>query len=162
MTARPPLRVLALCLGNICRSPLAEVLLARELEAAGVPALVDSAGTGDWHVGHPADPRSREVARRHGLTLAGRARQLTASDFSTQDVILGMDAQNVAEARRLAPPGARAQILLMRDFDPQAPDADVPDPYYGGPDGFEEVYAMLERSARSFAAQMALRPDGAE
>ncbi|WP_309571997.1 low molecular weight protein-tyrosine-phosphatase [Deinococcus sp.] len=155
----PPLRVLALCLGNICRSPLAEALLRRELDAAGVRTVVESAGTGDWHVGRPADPRSREVARRHGLTLGGRARQLTTEDFYTQDVILAMDAQNAAEARRRLPPGARAQVVLMRDFDPESPGADVPDPYYGSPDGFEDVYVMLERSARAFAARVAQRPE---
>ncbi|GHF40860.1 protein-tyrosine phosphatase [Deinococcus metalli] len=154
-----PLRVLALCLGNICRSPLAEALLRRELDAAGVGAVVDSAGTGEWHVGRPADPRSREVARRHGLTLDGRARQLSTADFHTQDVILAMDAQNAADARHQSPPGARARVVLIRDFDAEAPGADVPDPYYGGPDGFEDVYAMLERSARAFAAHAARPPE---
>ncbi|CAM3513756.1 low molecular weight protein-tyrosine-phosphatase [Deinococcus frigens] len=154
----PPLRVLALCLGNICRSPLAEALLRRELEAAGVRATVDSAGTGDWHVGRPADPRSAEVARTHGLVLNGRARQLTAQDFTDFDVIVAMDAQNLHDARQLAPVDARASLHLMREWDAQAPGADVPDPYYGGSDsdglgGFETVYAMLERSAQAFAAQ---------
>ncbi|RJF72676.1 low molecular weight phosphotyrosine protein phosphatase [Deinococcus cavernae] len=153
MPSDRPLRVLALCLGNICRSPVAEELLRQELQKAGVGAVVDSAGTGDWHVGRPADSRSREVARRHGLELGGRARQLSAADFYEQDVILAMDAQNLAEARRLAPPNAEAKVQLMRDYDPEAPGEDVPDPYYGGPDGFENMYAMLERSAREFARQ---------
>ena len=153
MTNERPLRVLALCLGNICRSPVAEELLRQELAKAGVKAKVDSAGTGDWHVGRPADPRSREVARQHGLELGGRARQLSPADFYEQDVILAMDAQNLADARRLSPPNAEAKVQLMRDFDPEAPGQAVPDPYYGGPDGFEIMYLMLERSAREFARQ---------
>lgn len=153
MTTDRPLRVLALCLGNICRSPVAEELLRLELEKAGVKAVVDSAGTGDWHVGRPADPRSREVARRHGLDLGGRARQLSAADFYEQDVILAMDSQNLADARRMAPPNAEAKVQLMREFDPEAPGQDVPDPYYGGPDGFDDMFTMLERSAREFARQ---------
>lgn len=150
LSARP-LRVMALCLGNICRSPVAEALLRRELAAAGVEATVVSAGTGDWHVGRPADPRSQTVAAAHGLELGGRARQLGPADFSGQDVILAMDANNAEDARRLAPPGAQARILLMRDFDPQGRGEDVPDPYYGGARGFEDLYEMLERSARAFA-----------
>lgn len=153
MTADRPLRVLALCLGNICRSPVAEELLRQELNKAGVQAVVDSAGTGDWHVGRAADPRSQEVARKHGLKLSGRARQLWAADFYEQDIILAMDAQNLTDARRIAPPNAEAKVMLMRDFDPEAKGADVPDPYYGGPDGFEQMFTMLERSARTFAQQ---------
>lgn len=148
------LHVLTLCLGNICRSPVAEALVRRELAAAGVQAVVDSAGTGDWHVGKPADPRSREVARKHGLELGGRARQLSLADFYEQDIILAMDAQNLADARRLLPPNSQARVELMRDYDPEAPGADVPDPYYGGPEGFDHMYEMLERSAREFARQI--------
>lgn len=115
--------------------------------------MVDSAGTGRWHAGQPADPRSREVGRRHGLDLGGRARELHLSDFYEQDLILAMDTMNLSDGRRLSPPNAEARTCLIRDFDPQAPGAEVPDPDSAGPEGFETVYRMLERSARAFAAQ---------
>lgn len=144
------LRVLTLCLGNICRSPVAEALIESKFTALGFPAIVDSAGTGARHVGHLADPRSREVAQKHGLELKSLARQLSPADFYEQDIILAMDAQNLTDARRMAPPNATAKIRLMRDFDPETPGADVPDPYYGGPEGFETMYQMLDRSAEGF------------
>lgn len=142
---------MTLCLGNICRSPVAEALLRRELAALNIDAVVSSAGTGAWHVGKPADPRSQEVAYHHGLTLAGQAQQLDVADFYEQDYILAMDEQNLLDAQGLMPPNASVHIQLMRDYDLQDPGTDVPDPYYGGSKGFEQMYQMLERSAKEFA-----------
>jgi protein-tyrosine phosphatase len=141
-------RILFVCLGNICRSPLAEGLMAHKLrqleltEAVGV----DSAGTGDWHTGEEADPRSQEVARRHGFWLTSRARQVQISDFYQFELILAMDHQNFQVLRNLRPEDARAELRLMRDYDPQPDDGVVPDPYFGGGDGFEKVYRILDRS----------------
>ncbi|USN99357.1 MAG: low molecular weight phosphotyrosine protein phosphatase [Phycisphaeraceae bacterium] len=140
-----PIGVLFLCMGNICRSPLAEgifVHLARERGVAD-RFLVDSCGTGGWHVGHRPDPRSIAVAERHGVDLPSRARQLDAAgDRAAFDLIVAMDRENRADALAAGVP--REKVVLMRDFAPGTPkDSDVPDPYYGGPDGFDRVYAML-------------------
>lgn len=147
----PPLHVMTLCLGNICRSPVAEALIRRELAALDIEAVVSSSGTGAWHVGKPADPRSQEIAQQHGLILTGKAQQLDVADFYEQHYILAMDKQNLFDAQGLMPPNASVHIQLMRDYDLQDPGTDVPDPYYGGPEGFEKMYKMLERSAKEFA-----------
>jgi protein-tyrosine phosphatase len=125
--------------------------------AAGVADRfeVDSAGTGDWHVGEPADPRSAEVARKHGVELPSRARQVKPADLDRFDYVVAMDRENLWDLERMAreTPGrrARAKIHLLRADDPErAPGDDrhdVPDPYYGGPGGFEQVYQMVHRSA---------------
>lgn len=143
-------KVLFVCLGNICRSPLAEGLFLHKVQQAGLEGQfhIDSCGTGGWHIGNLPDPRSREVAGLHGITLPSRARKLDPSDFAEYDYILAMDRENkrdLEQARRQAPDG-HAQILLMRDFDTQGKGEDVPDPYYGGTNGFHDVYDMLERS----------------
>ena len=143
----PPIHVLFVCLGNICRSPAAEGvflhLLAREgLESAFV---VDSAGTGGWHVGRPADPRMRAAAARRGIELPSRARQLEAADLLHFDHILTMDADNLAAVQRLErqAPG-KARISPLIDHCRRLRSAEVPDPYYGGEDGFERVLDLLE------------------
>lgn len=108
--------------------------------------LLDSAGLGDWHVGHARDARSQAVGRRRGVPLAGVARQFQARDFVRFDYVLAMDRQNRAGLLALAPDeAARAKVRLLRSFDPAAPpDAEVPDPYYGGPQGFDEVFDICE------------------
>jgi protein-tyrosine phosphatase len=159
-----PIRVLFVCLGNICRSPLAEGVFLHLAEQAGVAGRfeVDSAGTGDWHVGEAPDPRSAEVARKHGVELPSRARQVTRADFERFDYIVAMDRENLWDLERMAraTPGgrARAKIHLLRVDDPdRAPGDDrhdVPDPYYGGASGFEHVYQMVHRSAHALLRRL--------
>ena len=117
---------------------------------------IESAGTGDWHVGEPRDRRSSEVGHRRGSPLGGRARQFVASDFDRLDHVLAMDGRNLATLRELAlDDGARAKVRLLRSFDPKSPaDADVPDPYYGGPQGFDRVFDICEAACRGLLAEI--------
>ena len=145
------IRVLFVCLGNICRSPLADGLFRRLVAERGLDDRieVDSAGTGAWHVGELPDGRMRETARRHGLSLDDiRARRFSADDFEDYDHIFVMDRNNLRDVRALDPASRYgAKVQLFRDFDPTPEDGQVPDPYYGGDQGFENVYAMVERTA---------------
>ena len=150
--AEDPIRVLFVCLGNICRSPLAEGVFRSLAQARGLENryLVDSAGTGAWHAGERPDQRSVEVARRNGVVLAGHARQIEAPDFADFDYVIAMDRQNLLELRTLArSPQGEAHLHLLRDFDPEPGDGQVPDPYYGGPDGFERMYEMVNRACEA-------------
>lgn len=148
MTTDAP-AVLLLCLGNICRSPLAEGALRAELARRGLSWTVDSAGTGSWHAGEPPDPRSVAAARRHGVDIGGqRARQLTATDFVAFDYIVAMDRSCLETAEQRRPRGAtRARLVAFMPFVPadERRHADVPDPYYGGQRDFEEVWDILVR-----------------
>lgn len=140
--------VLFLCLGNICRSPLAEGVFIHLATNRGVRARfrVDSAGTGGWHAGDRPDTRSVAVATKHGVDLPGRARKLDGpADGERFDLVIAMDRQNAADAIQAGVPGDR--VRLMRSFDASAEDgAEVPDPYYGGARGFDDVYEMLVRA----------------
>ncbi len=151
--------VLFVCLGNICRSPLAEGVFRHLVRERGLEDrfVIDSAGTGAWHVGEPPDARSREVARRNGMSLDDqRARQVTADDFDAFDLIVAMDRENLHTLKRLHPGGdMRAELRLLRDVDPEPGDGQVPDPYFGGPDGFDEVYEMVRRSAEALLDELA-------
>ena len=156
-----PTRVLVGCRGNICRSPLAEGVFLHLVRQAGLDHRfeVDSAGTGDWHVGERPDRRATAVALRHGVELPSRARQVTPADLDAFDHVLAMDRDNLRDLRRLARAGARADIRLLRAHDPaRSADADgddVPDPYYGGPSGFDLVYEMVHRSCTALLAELA-------
>ena len=144
-----PIRVLFVCLGNICRSPLAEGVFQNLVRARGLERHyhVDSAGTGAWHVGEKPDVRSIAVARKNGVDLASRARQVHAPDFSDFDYVIAMDQQNLSDLRALARAhGGEARIHLLREFDPEPGDHQVPDPYYGGEEGFDEVFTMVHRA----------------
>ncbi len=151
MTAHRTSSVLFVCLGNICRSPLAEGVFLHLVTEAGAAEriTVDSAGTGAWHVGERPDPRSLEVAARHGVHLPGHARRVTSDDFRRFDRIVAMDRSNLRNLEALRPDGVATPLELLRDHDPEPGDGEVPDPYYGGEDGFERVYAMVRRSCEA-------------
>src|SRR5688572_28272834 len=152
------MKILFVCLGNICRSPTAEAVV-RALAGREFPGLdveVDSAGTADYHVGEPPDRRTIAAARRRGYELAGlRARQVTVADFSGFDYVLAMDRANLAELGRRAGSGT-ARLGLFMDFAP-GDDAEVPDPYYGGIDDFERVLDLCEAAARGLLAEISRR-----
>jgi protein-tyrosine phosphatase len=154
-------RVCLVCLGNICRSPMAEVVVRGELERAGLAGKVevDSAGTGNWHVGGPMDLRARAELARHGYDgTSHRARQIDQSWLDGYDLLVAMDRSNLRNLRRMArdPDMAAGRIRLFRSFDPlAAPDAEVPDPYDGAGRAFAEVFDLVQAAARGLASQLA-------
>ncbi|HWW33366.1 MAG TPA: low molecular weight protein-tyrosine-phosphatase [Steroidobacteraceae bacterium] len=154
------MRILFVCLGNICRSPTAEAVL-RELAAREAPELtleVDSAGTAEYHVGQPPDPRTRAAAARRGYDLSAlRARTVESTDFERFDLILAMDRDNLKALRRRAPSHSHERLRLFLEFSPDAAPEDVPDPYYGGPNGFEEVLDLVEAAARGLLKHLRQR-----
>ena len=154
------MHLLFVCLGNICRSPTAEGVMRSLVSDAGMSDSVEleSAGTGSWHVGNPPDARAAATARGRGVVLDGSARQVRPEDFSDFDLVLAMDGENLRELRRLAPGDQeRAKVRLLREFDPASSGAgelDVPDPYYGAPGGFEEVFDLVRAACAGLLAQI--------
>ena len=167
-----PYRITTVCLGNICRSPMAEAVIRSRVDAAGLAASVhvDSAGTDGWHIGEDADPRALQTLRAAGYDLAHSGRQITTEWFvepGRPDLLLTMDSSNYATVVALAPDEvARERVRMMRSFDPTLallpagdPRLDVPDPWYGDHDGFADVLAMLEAAADGLVADLPLLLD---
>ena len=154
------MRILFVCLGNICRSPTAEAVL-RAIAAREAPELtleVDSAGVAGYHVGEPPDPRTRQAAARRGYDLGAlRARIVEPLDFERFDLILAMDRENLRVLRRRAPDIAHERLRLLLEFAPPGGPEDVPDPYYGGPNGFEEVLDLIEGATRGLLTHLRQR-----
>jgi protein-tyrosine phosphatase len=148
--------ILTVCLGNICRSPTAEAALREAAERRGVAITVRSAGTGGWHVGAPPDQRMRAAGAEVGLAIDGAAARVTPSDLDDADLVVAMDRDNLADLERLATSAdVTTPIILFRDLDPDAgPGAEVPDPYYGGPEGFAEVVTLCRRTAEHLVAAL--------
>lgn len=147
--------VLFVCLGNICRSPLAEGAFRAAAEAAGLQARIDSAGTADYHIGAPPDPRAIRTAQRHGVDIAGyRGRQATAADFDTFTHIFALDHSNLRNLQAIAPPSHVAQLGLLLDLVPGRAGQAVADPYYGDEAGFEETWAEVTAAANALVAQL--------
>jgi len=153
-----PVRLSFVCLGNICRSPTAEAVMRHLIKQEGLQQkiVLDSAGLGDWHLGEARDSRSQAVGKRRGIPLEGVARQFQGPDFARFDYVLAMDRQNRDGLLKLAPDAeARAKVRLLRSFDPASPpDAEVPDPYYGGPQGFDQVFDICQAACEGLLAQL--------
>lgn len=154
------IRVLFVCMGNICRSPTAEGVFRAHVERAGLAGQVeaDSAGTHGYHVGAAPDPRAQAAARRRGYDLSRlRARRVTASDFRRFDLILAMDRDNLALLREACPEPEHHRLRLFLDFAREADEDEVPDPYYGGPEDFERVLDLVEDAAAGLIEEIAPR-----
>jgi len=152
-------RILFFCMGNICRSPTAEGVMRAKLAAAELDIHVDSAGTHGYHVGDPPDERSQTHALQRGYDLSAlRARKLEAADFERFDLVLAMDEDNLAQAARLCPPARRERLKLLMDYAPQTRTRVVPDPYYGGADGFERVLDLVEAACDGLLASISPAP----
>ncbi len=150
------MNILMVCLGNICRSPLAEGILKHKLQTKSIDARVDSAGTSDYHVGEPADPRTLEVARKHNIDISShRARQFDVSDFDRYDRIYAMDRQNYDTISNLTrnPQDADKVELYLNILKPGT-NSEVPDPYWSGRDGFENVFRLLDEAGEKLSESL--------
>lgn len=153
-------KVLFVCMGNICRSPTAHGVFRDLVMEAGLSdqVYIDSAGTHAYHIGKTPDPRSMAMAAEQGVDISDlRARQVHESDFEKFDYILAMDAENLAALKMICPKQYQHKLMYLLSFDPEAQSPEVPDPYYGGPMGFLRVYNMVERAAENLLAEVSPR-----
>jgi protein-tyrosine phosphatase len=149
------MRILAVCAGNICRSPAAEAAILEAAAEAGIGVEADSAGTGSWHIGQPPHPDSVAAGARAGLDIDGRARKVTAADFDRFDIILAMDRANLRDLHELAPSReARAKARLFRTYDREADTDEVPDPWGGPEAGYDETVRIVRAAARGLIAEI--------
>jgi protein-tyrosine phosphatase len=150
--------LLFVCLGNICRSPLAEAAFRAAAEREGLDVEVDSAGTGEWHIGRPPDPRSQAVAQRHGIDISHyRARRAMPGDFHRFDYILALDPQNLRDLIAIAPDDATAKLSLLMDYVPGREGTEVSDPYYGDDADFDTVWDDVRAAAEGLVAELRVR-----
>lgn len=152
ITKEQPFKINFVCLGNICRSPTAEGVFQHLVDEAGLSSYfeIDSSGTGAWHVGQAANANSRAIAQQRGVVLHSRARKIVPSDLEYFDLTVAMDFSNHSDIISMTPKTElHDSVVMLRDFDPDPDDGQVPDPYHGGIDGFNEVYDIVERSCRA-------------
>ncbi|MGM0546322.1 MAG: low molecular weight protein-tyrosine-phosphatase [Bacteroidota bacterium] len=149
-------KICFVCLGNICRSPTAEGIFQHLINERGLENYfeVDSAGTSAYHVGESANSKSQRTAQKHGITLRSKSQQFKSSDLEYYDLVLAMDNQNIRNIKQMANGNHDHKIGRMRDFDPRPGDGEVPDPYYGGPEGFENVFQIVKRSCQNLLDEL--------
>ena len=157
ITKKDPYKLIFVCLGNICRSPTGEGVFQHLVNERGLQPYfqVDSAGTSAFHIGEPANSKSQWTANQHGIKLNSKASRFTSQDLKEYDLILAMDHENLSNIQKLDTNGESSdKIKLMRDFDPEPEDGAVPDPYYGGVQGFENVFQIVQRSCKNLLADL--------
>lgn len=157
ITKENPFKIVFVCLGNICRSPTAEGVFQHLVNERGLQSYfyVDSAGTSAYHIGEAANSKSRMTAREHGIELRSRARRFEQDDLNEFDLVVAMDRENLKNIRALEGESPfSARIIMMRDYDPEPDDGEVPDPYYGGMDGFERVFQIVKRSCENLLDEL--------